>query len=223
MKKLVTLLLATVISGQVMANDFVCKAAYNKKITAIEKSFFSGKMPVALISGGFAVPVAMSALLGLGTLVVLPVGIMIGGTFVVREEYMWKKLTSLATARGILEESFTHRSEIVARAERTYILLYIANLGDRLERVNSERVRIGLPVFTLEEFEAMNPMVPFDPSSVQTDIDALVKQINEDEGTDYSYEHVAETVKELAMTNQFCQGKKVAGKKKVIKAIKARL
>lgn len=223
MKKLMTAVMATLITGQVFASEYVCQASYKAKIDKIDKLESDSTIPLLQIGGGFLVPVGLG-MAGLGTIVAMPVALAIGGSFVVRN-IIWLPAhsESYLTASSVIGEAVRGRESVIAGYERSHYYWGTYLAAAKLQDINKKREEIGLPKISLSDYLKENPIPRFDPTTVVTSVDELVKKMNEDQPGTFSYEVVVAKIKELSQDDTFCPGDKPKGIKKLTKILKEQL
>lgn len=220
MKRLIVLTLATLISSQAMATDYVCKEAYESRLDALatKQQKQITKNDIAGFGGGFlggAIALAGAPLL------MLPV-FMTGGLYVIiSENRLNNKIQSFGDTQNVLTESVTSREEAMEGLKKSHAKYYKYFASMRLETINLKRVQAGMPVITFADYIKENPIPDFRPSEHQTAMDKLTAIFQRTLGN--TYEEVASAVKDLAQTDDLCPDNKPVGYKQLVKMVKARL
>ncbi len=224
MKKLTLLTLATLISAQAMAADYVCKDAYETKINKLQSTM--NKIESVAVPGLFgAMGVGGAIAVAGATVAALPIifgpfVVGIGGMFVLDHKHQ-----SLVEASSVIIESAESESESDAYASSLLYKYYLSVRIRELEIINDKRAKIGLPKLSLNEYLEQNPILDsqIGDDKIDTMMEVLIRKINKSTGRSYSYGEVETLVKALAMTNAFCPDNKPVGFRRLVKIVKKHL
>ncbi len=216
MKKLMTIALATLISGNIFAADFACKAKYEDAISSnfmriVGRAYAgTGIVSVGTVAAHATGIIATSLATGL-----VPAAFAVAiGTFIYEEN----RERSLTDALRVMNEAFDGREQTLLEAASFYHRWHNYITQEDLNTINYRRDRIGLSPMTRREYNAAHPYEGFDAANYVTEGDKLVTKLNTKLGTDYSYDEVMEKVKEIASDSKLCE-KRLAGKKKFTKMV----